>query len=83
MFSNSFPVFINFFTLIISSTTFKVWAPTADSVSVNLYADGTAMEDDADYVDETNRYIRMKSGDVLEIGRVLKKHFIQELNYGC
>ena len=36
-----------------------------------------------DYVDETNRYIRMKSGDVLEIGRVLKKHFIQELNYGC
>lgn len=36
-----------------------------------------------DYVDETNRYIRMKSGDVLEIGRVLKKRFMQELNYGC
>lgn len=36
-----------------------------------------------DYIDETNRYIRMKNGDMLEIGRVLKKRFIQELNYGC
>ena len=36
------------------STTFKVWAPTADSVSVYLYEDGTVMEDDADYVDAAN-----------------------------
>lgn len=35
-----------------------------------------------DYVDETNRYIRMKNGAMLEMGRVLKKKFIQELNYG-
>lgn len=36
-----------------------------------------------DYVDETNRYIRMKNGDMLEIGRVWKKRFMQELNHGC
>ena len=35
-----------------------------------------------DYIDETNRYIRMKNGAMLEIGRILKKKFIQELNYG-
>lgn len=35
-----------------------------------------------DYIDESNRYIRMKNGAILEIGRVLKKNFIQELNYG-
>lgn len=35
-----------------------------------------------DYVDETNRYIRMKNGAMLEMGIVWKKRFIQELNYG-
>lgn len=36
-----------------------------------------------DYVDETNRYIRMKNGDMLELGSVMKKRFMQELKYGC
>lgn len=36
-----------------------------------------------DYIDETNRYVRMKNGDILEIGRVVKKRFMQELDYGC
>ena len=36
-----------------------------------------------DYIDETNRYVRMKNGEMLEIGRVIKKRFMQELNYGC
>ncbi len=35
-----------------------------------------------DYIDETNRYIRMKNGLMLEMGIVLKKKFIKELNYG-
>ena len=35
-----------------------------------------------DYIDETNLYIRMKNGALLEMGRVLKKKFMQELNYG-
>ena len=35
-----------------------------------------------DYIDETNRYIRMKNGVMLEMGIVLKKKFIKELNYG-
>jgi len=34
-----------------------------------------------DYIDETNRYIKMKNGSMLEIGRVLKKRFMQELYY--
>ena len=34
-----------------------------------------------DYVDEGNRYIRMKNGAMLEIGRIVKKKFMQELNY--
>lgn len=34
-----------------------------------------------DYIDETNRYIRMKNGAMLEMGMVWKKKFIQELNY--
>ena len=34
-----------------------------------------------DYVDEANRYIRMKNGAMLEIGRIVKKKFMQELNY--
>lgn len=34
-----------------------------------------------DYVDEGNRYVRMKNGAMLEIGRIVKKKFIQELNY--
>ena len=32
-------------------------------------------------VDEANRYINMKNGKVLEIGRVCKKKFLQELEY--
>lgn len=36
-----------------------------------------------DYVDHTNRYIRMKNGDTLELGSVMKKRFMQELKYGC
>lgn len=35
-----------------------------------------------DYVDETNRYIGMKNGKILEIGRTIKKKFLQELGYG-
>ncbi len=34
-----------------------------------------------EYVDETNRYIRMKNGKLLELGRGLKKNFLKELNY--
>lgn len=34
-----------------------------------------------DYIDEGNRYIRMKNGTTLELGRIIKKKFIQELNY--
>lgn len=36
-----------------------------------------------DYIDYTNRYIRMKNGDTLELGSVMKKKFMQELDYGC
>ncbi len=32
-------------------------------------------------VDETNRYINMKNGTVLELGRVCKKKFLQALEY--
>lgn len=35
-----------------------------------------------DYIDDANRYIRMKNGAVLELGLIIKKKFIQELNYG-
>ena len=33
------------------------------------------------YVDETNRYVNMKNGKVLELGRVCKKNFLQVLEY--
>lgn len=34
------------------------------------------------YVDETNRFIRMESGKMLDIGRAFKKNFLRELEYG-
>lgn len=34
------------------------------------------------YVDEINRYIKMKNEKTLEIGRIFKKKFIQEFEYG-
>lgn len=34
------------------------------------------------YVDEANRYIGMKDGTQLEIGKTRKKKFLKELNYG-
>ena len=34
------------------------------------------------YVDKTNRYVTMKNGKTLEIGRMMKNKFLQELNYG-
>ena len=33
------------------------------------------------YVDKTNRYVTMKNGKTLEIGRMMKNKFLQELNY--
>lgn len=35
-----------------------------------------------DCVDEVNRYVRMRNGTNLEIGRILKKRFLKELAYG-
>ncbi len=34
-----------------------------------------------DYIDQTNRYVGMTNGKVLEIGSVLKKSFLRELGY--
>lgn len=34
-----------------------------------------------EYVDETNRYVHMKNGKTVEIGRIFKKRFLQELVY--
>lgn len=33
------------------------------------------------YIDETNKYVKMKDGKMLEIGRTIKKKFLQELGY--
>lgn len=33
------------------------------------------------YVDKTNRYVTMKNGKTVEIGRMMKNKFLQELNY--
>lgn len=34
-----------------------------------------------EYVDEANRYVKMKNGAMLEIGRVTKKRFMSELRH--